>query len=114
MTTESGFSSNRIKLKVRDHRDQCPEDEMSFCEGKLCGNWICLDGAKEHDSCELEFDDAAAAENISEKYRLVLKKMEEYLIFKNLLKFLETKLRTCSCHSNVGVIKIFVGCKWKR
>ena len=70
-------------MKVRDHRDQCSEDEMSFCEGELCGNWICLDGAKEHDSCELELDDAADPENITEKYRLVSKKLEENLIFKN-------------------------------
>lgn len=64
-------------MKVRDHRDQCPEDEISFCEGEFCGNWICLDGAKEHDSCQLDFDNDAAGENITEKYRLVSKKHEK-------------------------------------
>jgi hypothetical protein len=54
---------------------------MSFCEGDICGNWICLDGAQEHDSCELDF----AGENITEKYRLVSKKQEKISKIKKII-----------------------------
>jgi len=86
---KTGFSSNRVKFKI-ENRDTCPEDEMDFCEGDICGEWICPQGTKEHNSCELVFQDKAAAATITEKYR------------------------TCSCHAYVGPIQIFTGCKWKR
>jgi len=86
-TSGSGFSSKTI-LITSENRHQCPEeDEMTFCEGEICIDWICPHGTTEHDSCELDFEDEA---------------------------YERKKYRTCSCHKLIGSIQIFSGCKWKR
>ncbi|CBY23613.1 unnamed protein product [Oikopleura dioica] len=85
-TSGSGFSSKTI-LITSENRHQCPEeDEMTFCEGEICIDWICPHGTTEHDSCELDFEDEA---------------------------YERKKYRTCSCHKLIGSIQIFSGCKWK-
>lgn len=82
-TSGSGFF-----LMTSENRHQCPEkDEMTFCEGEICRDWICPHGTTEHDSCELDFEDEA---------------------------YERKKYRTCSCHKLIGSIQIFSGCKWKR
>jgi len=86
--TGSSLSSNRVRFKI-ENRDQCPEEETTFCEGEVCREWICTHGTLEHDSCELDFGDEAPVEDMMQQYR------------------------TCSCHSFIGPIEIFTGCKWK-